>query len=170
MRKFRNLPRPKQTEINRIFPDLQEAIERHEGYTYIGITVFDHWLSRDEANQLLENVPEDEQKRRNQLLYNFSKKLLSEAEVLNFKFIGKWTKAKPLFRKFTSQEAALEYLNPAAGNNHKRFFEVVLPELKIIFMEGWDDTNIMYLKDASVKPLIQQWAKEAGVYCLDMKR
>jgi len=169
MRKYINLNKTSQNDLSNQFPDLMKlvCVEETTHYSYLAVSVFDHWLSREDSCKLLENVPKNEQEKRNAALYSFSKKIASETSVVNFKVSGKWTRAHPRFRDFTSNRAKLEYLRPAIEKSHHDFFKVVLPELGVVFFESWDDTNAMYLKDASVKEKIVQWAAECGVYCLD---
>ena len=134
---------------------------------YLAVSVFDHWLTRDEFDSYLGNVSDEEQKQRNEALYSFSKKVINGTRVVNFKWAGFKNKQGPKFRSFTSEESKFEYFSPAVDYSNKPLFLSVLPDLDIIFLESWDDTNIMYLKDISVKPQIEKWASESGVYCLD---
>lgn len=169
MRNYRNLAESEQVKLREQFPDLLKLAQSEDtpNYHYLAVTVFDHWLSRDEANQLFENVPAQEQSRRNNALYTFSKKLASEADILSYKFCGRWANSKPKFRTFMSESFKLEYLAPAIAEANKKFFNVVIPELAMVFMESWDDTNIIYLRDKSIKGKLVDWADECGVYILD---
>ncbi|BBM02533.1 hypothetical protein [Microbulbifer sp. GL-2] len=168
MRKFINLNKSKQEALLKQFPGLQKIIEVEppDKYTFLAVSVFDHWLSREEARMLLDDVSGAEQKKRNEALYSFSKKLLKETEVINFRMAGKWSHSKPKFRRLTSDDAAFDYFKPAVSETSKRFFNVVIPELGVVFLESWDDTNVMYLLDDSVKPQLEEWAAECGVHCL----
>ena len=169
MRKFKNLSKHGQAQLEDQFIDLDKvcAVEDSPAYTYLAISVFDHWLTRDEFNDLLVDVSDKEQKLRNEALYSFSRKVIAETSVTNFKWAGLRNKQKPRFRNFTSEKAKLDYFLPSIGFSDKPFLSVVLPDVSVICIESWDDTNIMYLKDISVRPQIEKWAAESGVYCLD---
>ena len=169
MRKFKNLSNQEQVKLREQFIDLEKKLAQKDisEYTYLAISVFDHWLTREEFDSHLFNTSVEEQKLRNKALYSFSKNVVESTRVVNFKLCGLKSKQKPLFRSFTSEKAKLDYFLPVIGSSGKSFFLSVLPDLNVIFIESWDDTNIMYLKDKSVKPLIEKWAAESGVYCLD---
>ncbi|GLQ32702.1 hypothetical protein [Litoribrevibacter albus] len=169
MRRFKSLPEDDQAKLRDQFLDIEKAIAVEETpvYTYLAISVFDHWLTRSEFYEHLVDVSDKEQDIRNQALYSFSKKVISETQVLNFKWARSKGKQIVKFRDFTSREAKFEYFLPAVSESDKNFFQSVLPDLGIIFLENYEDTNIMYLKDISVKPKIEKWASESGVFCLE---
>jgi len=169
MRKFKNLEKQRQKELTLQFPDLYKlsCVEETPYYKYLAISVFDHWLGCEEAIKLIDNVPMKEQLKRNEALYLFSQKLAAETEIINFKFCGTRSKVSPLFREFTSEQAKVNYLNPTLSDPNKPFFQMVLPELSMVFYESWDDTNVLYLRDESVEDSIKKWASECGVHCLE---
>lgn len=169
MRNYRNLPESEQIKLREQFPDLLNLARAEDvpGYHYLAVTVFDHWLSRDEANELLENVSEQEQIRRNDSLYKFSRKLASEADVISYKFCGRWSSSKPKFRTFASEKIKLEYLVPTVTKTSGSFFKVVIPDFSMVYVESWDDTNVMYLRDISIKNRLMILAKECGVHILE---
>jgi hypothetical protein len=169
MRKFINIKKNRQVELSYKFPYLLELayVDETPEYTYLAVSVFDRWLGREDAIKLLGDISKEEQARRDALLYSFSKKVAQSTEVLNFKFRGKWKKAYPLFRGFTSEESKQEYLKPVMSHTRKSFFQVVLPEIDAVFFESWDNTNVFYLRDPSKIEIIKKWAAETGVYCLE---
>ena len=163
MRKFINLNKSDQHKLSAQFPNLLELVSVEETlhYNYLAVSVFDGWLGAEVF--ALDSPSEKEQKNRNDALFSFSNKLASETDIINFKISGKRNQWKPRFRGFTSNRAKIEYLKPSNKVN----FKVVLPELGIVFLEGYDYTNVMYLKDLAFKAQIKQWATECGVYCID---
>ena len=169
MRNFINLSIDKQEELTEQFPDLLKlvCVEETPKYSYLAISVFDRWLGQEDSVKLLNDVSKDEQARRNDLMYSFSMKLAQKTEVVNFKLKGKWKHSYPCFRGFTSAEAKEKYFEPAVSHTNKDFFRVVLPELNAVFFESWDDTNVMYLRDPSKAELINKWAAECRVFCLE---
>ena len=169
MRNFINLSIDKQAELTEQFPDLLKlvCVEETHKYSYLAVSVFDRWLGQEDSVKLLNDVPKSEQVRRNNLLYLFTMKLAQNTEVVNFKLKGKWKNSYPCFRGFTSAEAKAKYFEPAISYISKDFFRVVLPELNAVYFESWDDTNVLYLRDPSKVQLINKWATECGVFCLE---
>jgi len=169
VRSFVNLSGDIQNKLAEKFPELYRifSAEFTPGYKCLAVSVFDHWLSEEEASELLGNVPVSEQSHRNNLLHSFSNKVCIETEVINFRFRGRYKKLHPLFRAFTSDKALHRYMQPAESLPGKSFFSVVLPELDAVFMENWDDTNLFFLRDPSIETVIRGWAEECGVFCLE---
>jgi len=169
MRSFINLSIDKQAELTEQFPDLLRlaCVEETPIYSYMAVSVFDRWLGQEDSVKFLNDVTKDEQIRRNDLLYSFSMKLSQNTDVVNFKLKGKWNNSYPCFRGFTSVEAKAKYFEPAISHTNKDFFRVVLPELNAVLFESWDDTNVLYLRDRSKVELINKWATECGVFCLE---
>ena len=168
MRKFINLSKNRQVELNSNFPDLLKlySVEDSSHYKQVAVSVFDQWLTREEFQN--DSPDKIEQLRRDKSLHDFTKIMSKETEILNFKFKGKWECSYPSFRKFTSQDAMDSYLHPAGGNDSSdKFCRLVLPEFKAVFFESWDYTNIFYIQDDKVIPQIKKWARESGVYCLE---
>ena len=168
MRKFINLSKSRQVELNAKFPDLFKiyCVDDTPHYKKVAITVFDHWLTREEFQN---DYPDQKEKlRRDKSLHDFSKVMSESTEILNFKFKGKWERCYPCFRKFSSQEAMEHYLHPASDNDSSdKFCMLVLPEFEAVYCESWDYTNIFYIQDDKAIPTIKKWANESGVYCLE---
>ena len=168
MRKFLNLSKNRQVELNTKFPDLFKlyCVDETPHYKKVAVSVFDHWLTREEFQ---EDYPEQEEKlRRDKSLHDFAKVMSKNTEVLNFKFKGKWERCLPSFRKFSSQETMDNYLHPAGDNDSSdKFCRLVLPEFEAVYFESWDYTNIFYIQDDKVIPQIKKRANESGVFCLE---
>ena len=106
VRKFLNLSKNRQIELDKKFPDLFKiyCVEDSPYYNKVAITVFDHWLTREEFQN---DFPDKtERLRRDKSLHDFAMIMSRNTEVLNFKFKGKWERCYPSFRKFSSQEAS----------------------------------------------------------------
>lgn len=170
MRKLQNLPKNEQTELSIIFPDLEKliSVEETQSYKYIAISVFDHWLGKEDSIEYLSNVSLKQQQKRDEKFNAFSSKIMENTEVINFTMRGRASKAQPLFRSFLSDEAKREYMTRSSNYiSSKYFFKVALPELKAIYFESWDDTNVFYLRDEKNVALLETWANECGLYKLD---
>lgn len=170
-KRLRNLPAARQGELRRQYPWLR-TVASQEGslpaqLKSVAISVFDHWLSRDEANQLLENVPREVQAGRDARHAEFCALVVAKTPVLSFAFRGR-RNDRTVFREFISAEALARYCMPHGGptlRHHK--FRVFLPELGCAFFEGWDDTHHFYSKNAVSLSAIQGWAKQCGLYVLE---
>lgn len=176
--KVLNVSRPRQRELNLQFPwliDIQEDTVKDD-LQRLAISTFDHWLTRDEANQLLENVPAIEHARRESLLAGFCASLIADTEVLSFTQRGRGKNAF-IFRSFTSVNHLANYCKPHGGEifrhwRHRkgpRHFHVVLPEYDCAFYEGWDYTYGFYFTKPTVLEIAQQWAQQNDVHLLVSK-
>lgn len=139
-RRLRNLSSIRQTELRSQYPWLKTVVWNEENRFGIprgvAITVFDHWLTRDEANRLLENVPREEQQIRNACHAAFCALLVAETPVLSFTFRRR-AHDRTTFREFISPEALSNYCTPNGGQTLRhRHFQVVLPELDCAFWKA----------------------------------
>lgn len=170
MRKFLALDKQSQIDLREKYPDLDKlyAVEDTDEYTYMAVSVFDRWLGTEDSIKYLSDVSQEEQHSRDLKFVKFAKKLIENTEVLNFTFKGRWSSAKPQFRKFTSDAAKEAYLMCAPHNvDSSHFYKVVLPELEAVYFESWDDTNVFYLRNTKHAEKIEKWANECGLYRLN---
>jgi hypothetical protein len=140
--------------------------EKREDVKQLSVSVFDHWLSREDACKLLENIPIEEQERRDKLLAAFCSALISNTEVLSFAMRGR-RKDRPVFRTFTSKTVLGSYCKPNGGKllRHRHFY-VVLPELGCAFYESWDDTYHFFFTSPGIEKAAHDWAAQSGVFLL----
>ena len=166
------MSRYRQIELGEQFrwlPSLNKN-EKRPDVQVISVSVFDHWLSREDACELLENIPIEEQMRRNGLLDAFCKTMISNTEVLSFAMRGR-SKDQAVFRTFKSKEVLADYCKQNGGKLFKhRDFHVVLPELDCAFYESWDDTYHFFFTSPGIEEVAQDWAAESGVYILGHTR
>ena len=163
-----NLPPARQSELSGRYNWLKDVheCERDRDVRVASISVFDHWLSRTEACELLERVSPTEQARRDALHAAFCAALKEKTEVISFAFRGR-RKDRIVFRKFISKHALASYLTPHGGKllTHRQF-HVVLPEFGCAFYESWDDTNHLFFKGTELPSLIAELAKQNGLHVL----
>lgn len=169
-RRFRNLSMVDQIRLNTTFPDIENIMcgEETENYSYMAVSVFDHWLGEEDANLYLSDVSQEEQAERNAKFTLFSSKLISNTPLLNFVLKGRGRKTYPKFREFTSESAKYQYMASSpdyVGSN--LFFKVAIPDFKALCFESWDDTNVFYLRDERARKQLAAWAEEYELYCLD---
>lgn len=169
-RRLLNLPKNRQIELRSDYPWLKAVAWKEEhpsNLSGMAVTVFDHWLSREEANRLLERVPSEEQASRDARHARFCALLIARTPVLSFVFRRR-AKDRVTFRKFTDHEALTKYCIPGGGQTlGHRHFQVVLPELGCAFFESWDDTHHFYFTNpAAIEPL-RELAGQCGLYLLE---
>mgnify|MGYP003606969521 CR=1 FL=1 len=167
-RRLLNLPKNRQDELRQQFSWLRKVheAERPAEVQVLSVTVFDHWLSREEACDLLENVSTVEQRRRNALHAKFCASLVVDTTALSFVFRQR-AKDLLVFREFTSDEALANYCSPHGGRTlGHRQFHVALPELDCVFYESWDDTNHFFFTKPTAVGAISKWASQSGLYVL----
>lgn len=167
MRKLLNVSRNRQKELASVFHWLRGVHENFDGSAQIlSVSVFDHWLTREEANVLLERVSPQEQQRRNSLHAAFCARLAAETEVLSFTFRRR-RQDQLVFRSFALPAALLFYFTPNGGRTlGHRQFHVVLPQLGCAYYESWDDTNHFYFSANTDMTHVSQLASECGLHVL----
>jgi hypothetical protein len=168
-RRIVNVPKARQRDLAAQFPWLMKVDlnERPENVRILSVSVFDHWLSQEEACEKLENVPAAEQRRRDILLADFCSRMSASTEVISFVQRGRQCR-RIIFRRFLSEEVISQYCRPSGGRifGH-RHFQVVLPEFGCAFYESWDDTYHFFFTRPGIAEAARVWASQSGVYLLD---
>lgn len=165
MRRLLNVSNDRQQELASIYPWLHSVDEGEEkNVQMLSVSVFDHWLTREQACVWLENTPPKEQLRRDALHAAFCNRIAHETEVLSFVFRRR-QRNRLVFRKFTSNVPLLAYCTPHGGKtlNHRRF-HVVLPDLHCAYYESRDDTNHFYFTEPALTHSVVEWANECGLH------
>lgn len=168
-RRIVNVSKTRQRDLAAQFPWLMDVDrnQRRADVQTLSVSVFDHWLSREDACDKLENIQVDEQVRRDALLADFCARMIAETEVLSFVQRGHQAR-RIIFRRFLSKEVTSEYCKPGGGKvfGH-RHFRVVLPELGCAFYESWDDTYHFFFTRSGIEEAARIWASQSGVHVLD---
>ncbi|MDO6679498.1 hypothetical protein [Shewanella sp. 4_MG-2023] len=164
MRKFLNVSKQRQKELEEQFPNLIDLVQvnKTKEYTFLAVSIFDHWLTHEESMELLADLDASEIERRTSIFDKFNQLLLEKTEVLTFRFRGlKGDKLK--FKSFVTEQAQSSYIRQTDMGMYK----TVLPDFKAVYFEGYDDTNVFYLQDLSVKSFIESCATKVGLHCLE---
>ncbi|MCO7251995.1 hypothetical protein NH454_19410 [Pseudoalteromonas sp. Ps84H-4] len=158
------MSKQRQKELEAQFPNLIDLVQVNETteYTYLAVSIFDHWLTREESMDLLADLDRNEIERRTSIFDEFNQLLLEKTEVLTFRFRG-MNGDKPKFKSFVSKQAQSSYIRQTDMGMYK----TLLPELNAVYFEGYDDTNIFYLQDLTVKSFIESCASKVGLHCLE---
>ena len=159
MRTFRSIPRKKQQQLVRQFSAIKNPdFEDHHFNYSVRICIFDHWLDREEALELFDNVSAEEQLRRNEIWKSFNKEI-SQFESYLVKFRGQ----RLILKEPRSREGLINRLNETICENYQ---SLIFPELKAFYMQYWDETHLLYFKDDQlIKPLFEK-AESVGLHIL----
>lgn len=150
LRRFLNVSKEHQRSLTSQFQSSFDALDNWydtgilTGIELVSISIFDHWLSQDEARLHLGDVDEVTQFENNKKLHKFVCSLTSQFDSYLVKFKGR-RHNRVSFRKFTSnsaREKTLTLQHSEAGNQCR--FVLAIPELDALYFEGWDFTHHIY--------------------------
>jgi hypothetical protein len=104
MRRFYNVSRQKQKELEKLFPHTSGMSENDEtyGFKVCSINIFDHWLTGDDACAELNDVSVLLAQERDDKLHKFCNMLTAETEAFLIKHKGRY-KSKSIFKTFSSK-------------------------------------------------------------------
>lgn len=167
-RHFVSLPRQQQRLLQAQFPELLELAEvgGAKGFHQLDVSVFDHWLSADEAIAEMDEVSLASEQANNEKLATFARLLASRNQCYLVKFKGRYHK-RPVFKEFLSDEKRNRWLTPLphdVGDNWR--FRLLFPQLQMVYFEGSDFTHHIYLKEKGGQQVIEAAAVDAGLYLL----
>ena len=158
--------------INQRLPELNKLVEEDDAFMKTGfykkifISVFDHWLTREEVkNQIFIDENSEELKSRRQKFKDFIEDTYNKTELYTWRYkrhyrfhIQKPTSIKDIFRK-----CDFENLWSQSGQR----YSFILPEYSAVCAEEWDWTNIIwYTNKEKIEPLLEK-AKSIGLYILE---
>lgn len=156
-------------EIKHKLPFLQSLIEENNiDYKIKFISVFDHWLTRNEFEIEMENSNDETTLLlRRENLKSFVIKLFESTKTYSWKFKRK---NRFFIYPFLSINQILnkcnfENQNWQTGNR----YVIIIPEFEAIYKEGWDWSCELYFKDENkIQPLIKL-VENSGLFILNTK-
>lgn len=167
MRKYQNINKKLESSTLSIFPNF-ESIVLDDGaipciYNEAHISVFNHWLSVEEADKEITDAPNDIY---NQALHNFSLNLFKQYQAYFVKFKGNDKKYTRL--KVAINDKALEIITtPTHHLSSGQFrFVALIPELEVLYLEGCDYTHHIYYKSEPKFNKLKTMISEYGLYVL----
>lgn len=167
-RRFQNLEKHAQASLISDFPGLSAILSDGfaTGYQQVAISVYGHWLSEDEACEGLGDTSIEMQKTNDSRLQSFVCSMTSSHESYLVKRVGRY-KRNITFRRFRSAPDRNITLTPSHYMlGHASRFSFVVPSLSLVYVEGWDFTHHVYMKDPSSIEVLKAEAERAGVYVL----
>ncbi len=158
--------------IKKKLPDLNKILKEDELYIEKGvynkifISVFDHWLTRNEADEMI--FIDDDYKElisRREKFQRFVDELFQSTSIYFWKYKRNYRVfiKKPLTNNDLIRKCDFNNLYSQRG----RHYSLILPEFSAIYNEEWDWTNILWYKDfEKIKPVLEI-AKKVGLYILE---
>ena len=147
-------------ELQVRFPNIDKVLDMEDTttYTQASISIFDHWLSEEEASEQLNQVSPIEQQKRDGKHFVFSELLIEKMKVFGFIYFQEMGQRK--FVDFISEKHLMKYMKESSH------FCVVIPDIESIYLCGFDDTNHLYFKNKTTLKQIEPLAKQASLYLL----
>jgi len=162
------------TELKAIIkslPDFRKVLEEEESYIKNGnykkifISVFDHWLTKEEAEDLI--FIDDNKKELNNRRAKFEK-VIEELYKSTDTYLWKYKRnyrifiKKPLNYNDLLRKCDFNSLSSQRGKQ----YSLILPEYSAIYNEEWDWTNIVWYTDEDkIEPLVEI-ARKSGLNIL----
>ena len=169
---FSNITNHDLKRIKKALPDFKKIIDYDELfiekqiYQIRAISVFDHWLTAEEADkEIFIDDNEKELLNRRNKFKNFIETLSTKTDLYTWKYkkhnrlhIQKPSNTKDVLRK-------CDFENLYSLNGKR--YNFLIPEFSAIYEEGWDWTNIIRYKDEEkIKPILDM-AKTCGLNILN---
>jgi hypothetical protein len=165
MRKLQNVSKTLNKELTEIFPNIDSvtysAAHKIEGFTYLVVSVFEQWLGKDNY-YLLENVSDEEDKKRTSKLDLLSEKLIEKTKVYTYKFKGKKAD-RVVFKDFKNRELLKHY----CSCTNDEYFKIAIPEYECIYLGADDYTNIIYYRDIDRLKQLLELVSICGLYTIE---
>ncbi|UPW17325.1 hypothetical protein M0C34_13860 [Agarivorans sp. TSD2052] len=161
MRVFRTISKKKHDELVGIFPVLDtDEYGKLEEWDFVAVTVFDHWLHRDDAIRYIDNRTLDEQKYFDCKWAKFNELLASE---LNPYLVKYRSAGRVVFKEPKSIELLTKRLDLTKNQS---FITLAFPEQRAVYEQHYDDTHLLYFEcHDNLKPLLELIEK-SGLYTL----
>lgn len=147
-----------------------EYEEKFHKLNGIAISVFNHWLSKGEAKDLIEGSSPEESDKRYSVHKRFNYFLVENYRCLTYKFRGKLNRRFAKFKEFTSLEQSRRFVDPStSGLSNKYRFSLVIPEFNAVYFEGSDYTNYLYSDSPDNLSILSGKAKDLGLFTLPLE-
>lgn len=162
MRAFRNVSKEVQDNLTLRYPALDNRTsESLEDWPCVAITVFDHWLTREEFEQHFTHRSLDQQmdiEQRWHSLYSFLAKDLACYQY-------KYRSTHRLMFKEPRNRAV--FVRRLSRSSMAGALTLVIPEYSAVLEQGYDETCWLYFEcRASIEPLLHK-IRALGLYTLE---
>lgn len=166
MRKFRNLPKSKNTEISKDFGNLLKMNDdcSPDECRWVAVTVFDHWLHTSNSFDRIESASDSDKELWGSRINNFLRQLVEVETPTCYKEIGKWSKRKLQFREYIGFKPMSEYITDLFKETYSPQLAFVEHRFHVWFQDYW----VIYLiyKDTELLDEVFDIAAENDLFFL----
>ncbi len=135
-------------------------------YTYRAVSVFDQWLGPERLSEL--DIHGEERVAKIAALDRFNRRVVESAEPHRIEIADARRDDGVVVRPFQTPAEALSYVKQSAEHeSSESFFRVLLPPWRAVYLEGWDFTNVFYLRDLARIEALDALASECGLFVLE---
>lgn len=167
----KRLSSSEQKIVEASFPKIRSAIfdydDYKDHYQMKFLSVFDHWLSEDEALELLPNgdINCPNYLERQKKFLDFFVTLYKKTQVLTFKPLGLVKSPEKInycFKKLLAEQDLVDMFN-----RHYFFPPLIIPEMEIIVVSNFDFTHVIYYRNESKFQEFKKLAEGSSLHLLD---
>ncbi len=166
MRAFRNVSKGVQGSLKSLYSVLDNKTnESIEDWQCVAITVFDHWLTREEFEQYFTNRSLDQQADIDLRWHLFHRLLAEDVSCYQYKYRSV---SRLIFKEPRNSSLFVRRLSRfSVADADADALQLVIPEYRAVFVQGYDDTCSLYFEcRESVKPLLHE-IRKLGMYTLE---
>ena len=150
----------KENEVFDIFKEGFRGDLNELGYQEIALTVFDRWLTEEEAKEKLAMplFPKYQEK-----MFSFYNYIFRNCNV--YSYFESLARSPGCVISFNNEEEYLDHINLALIE--RNFFRLIIPKYRIVIDASWDFTHFVYYPEEPLSPDFVKLVKEQGLYLLD---
>ena len=165
---MKNITKQEETLIFQRLPDLVELLYEGESshYSHSSISTFDHWLTREEADQIFCSE-KHVVKQRQQKFENFMTSIFLHTPIYCSRF-RRSRKNKLSIKRVTTleklnQKCCFHTLSEDSGE----VFQFLIPEFSTVYTHGYDWTAHIQYSNAKEASLLKPIAEKSGLFWLN---
>ena len=168
-KKMRSLEASNVERLHKVFPRLADCLNNweefeNEGSASFAISVFDHWLNFDEAEQLIPNFYGSVHESRNQRRFENLRPLVDGAYLVELDEAG-----SAIFSEFQSRAEKDRLVTDDVYK--EELISFVIPDRSIFVSIGHDYTDYIYYDPEFTDPsYIRTGSIAIGLFCLNNER
>jgi hypothetical protein len=166
MRKFRNLPKQKNTVIAKDFDNLLKLNDdcKPEDCRWVAVTVFDHWLHTSNSFDRIEKASDSQKKLWDSQIDSFLRQLVKIEVPTGYKEIGKWSKRRLQFREYNGSQPICDYVTGLFKETYSPQFAFVKQSFHLWIQDYW----VIYViyKDVELLNEVLEVAAENDLFFL----
>ena len=149
--------------IKKVSLEIDKLIEDEGGLGYkkLVISVFSHWLTAKEANELLDNIPNNIERTRTIKLQQFIISLCKKFDC--YLIVDNVKRQVPKYKKVIQKEQ-IKVSHSRIPNSDRII--LIIPELRVVYFENCDFTHYFYYQDKKLLYRFENLVKKKGLYLI----